>query len=54
MARLIVEKAGVVLKTPAAFERLRLKARAFVASRYSWDGNIDALLALASGGGISE
>lgn len=54
MARLIVEKAGVVLKTPEAFEQLRLKARAFVASRYSWDGNIDALLALASGGGISE
>jgi glycosyltransferase involved in cell wall biosynthesis len=51
MARLIIEKTGCVLKTPGAFEVMRLKARAFVERSYSWDRNIDAMLSLASGGG---
>ncbi|MEW6077770.1 MAG: glycosyltransferase family 4 protein [Thermodesulfobacteriota bacterium] len=49
MARLIIEKTGCVRKTPGAYEVLRLKTRAFVEDNYSWEKNIDAMLALAIG-----
>lgn len=51
MTRLIREKIGCLIKDPVAFEALRLKTRAFVERRSSWDSNINSMMVVAAATG---
>lgn len=51
MARLILKTIGLLKKDSGVYEALRRKTRAFVEARYSWDRNINDMMAVAAAAG---